>query len=399
MRKITTKCFSLILLNFIIQVNSLICNSTIPYSRCSKNSACGCFPMAGADNVGICAFLWKFCSELVSCESSQECYKRDHICVHHHRCNSYPVCYPLSMMNETICPLQSNEIKFNKWNQFGRNIAGGNGKGSDLNQLSHPRGIFIDRNQNIFIADSKNDRIVQWKINENKGKIVVDGNGNKTDQLNSPTDVIYDEENNSLIIAYSRNKRVIRWWNQNQQEILIDNISCWSLTKDKFGFLYVSDTDKNEVRRWKIGEKGEGKLVAGGNGRGNRTDQLNSPRFIVVNDEQSIFVSDYNNHRVMKWEKDAKEGIVVAGGNRSGFYLNQLAFPQGIIVDDFGRIYVSDTYNHRIMRWYEGGKEGEIIVGGNGNGQQSNQLSYPQGLSFDLQGNLYVAEWENHRVQ
>jgi hypothetical protein len=31
-----------------------------------------------------------------------------------------------------------------------------------------------------------------------------------------------------------------------------------------------------------------------------------------------LYVSDRDNHRVMKWIKDAKEGIVVAGGNGQG---------------------------------------------------------------------------------
>jgi hypothetical protein len=27
------------------------------------------------------------------------------VCVHHIRCGDYPVCYPLSMIDEDICPL------------------------------------------------------------------------------------------------------------------------------------------------------------------------------------------------------------------------------------------------------------------------------------------------------
>ncbi|CAF1659038.1 unnamed protein product, partial [Adineta ricciae] len=292
--------------------------------------------------------------------------------------------------------------KLEKWKQNGSTICGGNGKGDKLNQLSDPCGIFIDKHQNIFIADVGNDRIVRWKRNENRGTIVTGGNGrrNSLNQLDRPTDVIVDEQNNSIIIADYGNRRVMRWFlNTNQSEILIDNIRCSRLTMDKFGFVYVCDLEKHEVRRWKMGEKGEGTLVAGGNGRGDQLNQFNWPNFLFVDDEQSLYVSDRENHRVMKWRKDAQIGIVVAGGNGRGDNLNQLNHPQGIIVDHEGRIYVADYANHRIMRWCEGGEEGEIIVGGNAEGNEPNQFLYSLGLSFVGEGNLYVVNHGNHRIQ
>ncbi|CAF1604041.1 unnamed protein product [Adineta ricciae] len=289
-----------------------------------------------------------------------------------------------------------------KWRQNGSTICGGNGKGDKLNHLSGPGGMFIDKHRNIFIADSWNHRIVRWKRNENRRTIVAGGNGrgNRLNQLDRPTDVIFDEQNNSLIIADYGNRRVMRWFlNTNQTEILIDKIDCSRLTMDKFGFVYVSDCEKHEVRRWKMGEKGEGTLVAGGNGKGNQLNQFNVPTFLFVDDEQSLYVSDFGNHRVMKWRKDAQKGFVVAGGNGRGDNLNQLNCPEGIIVDHEGRIYVADRENHRIMRWCEGDEEGEIIVGGNGKGNEPNQLSSPAGLSFDDEGNVYVVDWGNHRIQ
>ncbi|CAF4240878.1 unnamed protein product [Adineta steineri] len=218
------------------------------------------------------------------------------------------------------------------------------------------------------------------------------------DQLNQPKDMIVDQQNHSIIIADYENRRVIQWLNQKQQ-ILVHNIDCLGLAMDKHGFLYVSDYEKNEVRRWKMGEyNNEGIVVAGGNGNGNRLNQLHVPSFIFVDEDQSIYVSDCNNHRVMKWIKDAKEGIVVAGGNGKGRNLNQLSTPEGVIVDDLGQIYVADSENHRVMRWCEEKEEGEIVVGGNGQENQSSQFNCPCGLCFDDDGNLYVADSENDRI-
>ncbi|CAF0800846.1 unnamed protein product [Adineta steineri] len=305
-----------------------------------------------------------------------------------------------SFINEISIISLEKKPKFNKWKQNAITVAAGNEKGQELNQLNYPNGIFIDKNKNIFIADHTNHRIVEWKRNPKEGQIIAGENkeGNRMDQLYFPSDVIVDEQDHSIIIADSDNRRIIQWLNQ-KQHILIDNIDCHGLAMDKHGFLYVSDSVKNEVRRWKMGEyDNEGIIVAGGNRNGNQLNQLNYPGFIFVDDNQSVYISDQNNHRVMKWRKDAKEGTVVAGGNDAGENLNQLFQPEGVTVDDLGQIYVADCQNHRIMRWCEGKEEGEVVVGGNGLGNQSNQLHFPTGLSFDDEGNLYVTDYFNQRI-
>ena len=261
----------------------------------------------------------------------------------------------------------------------------------------------MDDDQTIYVADYENDRIIEWQCNAREGRIVAGGNGrgDRMHQLNQPTDVIIDRETNSVIIADYGNRRVMRWSRQNNThgEVIISDIDCSRLTMDKNGSLYVSDMRKNEVRRWKIGEKGQGTIMAGGNGQGHHFNQLNTPTGIFVDEDESLYVSDRDNHRVMKWVKDGREGVVVAGGNGRGDSWRQLSCPQGVLVDQLGHIYVADFDNHRVMRWCEGAKEGTLVVGGNGEGQQSNQLNGPTDLSFDRQGNLYVVDYENDRIQ
>ncbi|CAF2966842.1 unnamed protein product [Rotaria sp. Silwood2] len=255
----------------------------------------------------------------------------------------------------------------------------------------------------MIIADAWNHRIIQWKMGDMNGQVVAGGNGkgNRLDQLNLPTDVLVDNETDSLIICDRGNWRVVRWARRNattQGEIFIDNIKCWGLAMDDQKYLYISDTDKHEVRRYQIGDK-NGTLVAGGNGKGARLIQLNSPRYIFVDQQQTVYISDNENHRVMKWNKGAKEGIVVAGGEGKGNALTQLSYPQELIVDTLGTIYVTDSGNHRVMRWPKEAKQGTVIVGGNGEGDRVDRFSYPMGLSFDRQGNLYVVDRYNNRVQ
>jgi DNA-binding beta-propeller fold protein YncE len=95
----------------------------------------------------------------------------------------------------------------------------------------------------------------------------------------------------------------------------------------------------------------------------------------------------------MKWIKGTKEGIVVAGGQGVGNGLSQLSGPFGIIVDRLGTIYVTDYGNHRVMCWSKEARQGIVVVGG------YNQLKGPVGLPFDRQNNLYVVDHHNHRIQ
>ncbi|CAF4677745.1 unnamed protein product [Rotaria socialis] len=246
---------------------------------------------------------------------------------------------------------------------------------------------------------------MQWKNGDTtNGQVVAGGKGqgNGSHQLYWLTDVLIDKETDSLIICDQMNRRVVRWSRRSgttQGEILIEGIDCYGLAMDEQRYLYVSDIGKHEVRRYQLGEK-NGTLIAGGNGKGNDTNQLNYPRYLVVDRQQTVYVSDNYNHRVMKWNKDAKEGIVVAGGQGQGNALTQLYYPEGIFVDTLGTFYVADSLNHRVMRWTQGDKkQGTVIVGGNGSGTGPNQFNGPRGLSFDRHGNLYVADMDNNRVQ
>ncbi|CAF1352203.1 unnamed protein product, partial [Rotaria sp. Silwood1] len=284
----------------------------------------------------------------------------------------------------------------------GITVAGGNRLGRGTNQLSYPWGLYVDDDLTIYVADCWNHRIVEWKSGATNGTVVAGGNGqgNGAHQLNRPRAVIIHKESNSLIISDYENKRVVRWSRRNgtSGETIISNIACFGLTMDDNGYLHVVGIDKNEVRRYRI-DKTKGTVIADRTGKGNRFYQLSNPRYVFVDRDHSVYVSDYGNDRVMKWEKGTKQGIVVAGGQRKGNSLTQLNEPEGVVVDELGTVYVADFGNHRIMRWPKGATQGSVIIGGNGWGAQSNQLDCPIGLSFDRHGNLYVAEYQNHRVQ
>ncbi|CAF3572321.1 unnamed protein product [Rotaria sp. Silwood1] len=199
---------------------------------------------------------------------------------------------------QQIVPLRAPAIDIRpnaKWVQNGLTVAGENGSGNGINQLYYPYGLYVDDDQTIYIADHGNHRIVERKIGATSGQVVAGGagSGNGSHQLDGPRDVIVDKERDSLIICDPNNRRVVRWPRRNgtSGETIISNIDCISLTMDENGSLYVVDYMKDEVKRYRFGDT-EGTVVAGGNGRGNRLDQLSGPFYVFVPDVYRVNVME-----------------------------------------------------------------------------------------------------------
>ena len=198
----------------------------------------------------------------------------------------------------------------------------------------------------MIVADYGNQRIAAWKRGATSGTVLAGGNGKggRPDQFDRPTDVIFDKETDSLLICDRGNRRLTRWSRRSGTrtgETIIGDIDCFGLAMDHDGSLYVTDTGKHEVRRYRRGET-SGIVIAGGNGQGTGLHQLNSPHYVCVDADHAVYVSDHGNHRVTKWVKGAKEGIVVTGGRSQGKDLTQLSYPQGLRIDASSTVYVAD---------------------------------------------------------
>ena len=67
--------------------------------------------------------------------------------------------------------------------------------------------------------------------------------------------------------------------------------------------------------------------MAGGNGQGNGNNQLSNPWGLYIDDDQTIYIADQSNHRIIEWKWNATSGQVVAGGNKQGNEAHQLSYP------------------------------------------------------------------------
>jgi sugar lactone lactonase YvrE len=141
-------------------------------------------------------------------------------------------------------------------------------------------------------------------------------------------------------------------------------------------------------------------MVAGTGVAGASNNQLYSPRGIFVNQNGTIYIADFENHRIMKWYLGATSGIMVAGNGTSGTSSTQLDYPTQVIVDKNDYMYISEYGNSRITRWPPNWNYGECIAGCTGTtGISSTQLNGPNSLTFDSNGSLYVCDTYNNRIQ
>ena len=286
-----------------------------------------------------------------------------------------------------------------RWSWNGVTVAGDEVKGDGLDRLHSPYGLAVDDDGTLYISDTENHRIVAWKAGATHGDVVAGGNGqgNGLNQLNQPKAVLVDRIHDSLIVSDRGNRRVMRWSlrdNTQDGEVLISNIVSVGLAIDDEGSLYVSDFEKHEVRRYR-GEDREGVVVAGGNGRGYASNQLNCPRHLFVDHELSLYISDRDNHRVVKWTRGAKLGLTVAGGRGQGDVPGHLNSPGGLFVDSGGAIYVVDQLHGCIIRWLSALGVAQVVLDTRAQAEQKK----PKNLIFDKAGNMYLSAYSTHRIQ
>ncbi len=98
--------------------------------------------------------------------------------------------------------------------------------------------------------------------------------------------------------------------------------------------------------------KQHGITVAGGNGQGKQFNQLDRPFAISTDDDQTLFISDCGNDRIVEWKLNATNGRLVADGNGRGNQTNQLNRPTDVILDhEKHSLIIADLGNRRVMQW------------------------------------------------
>jgi DNA-binding beta-propeller fold protein YncE len=153
--------------------------------------------------------------------------------------------------------------------------------------------------------------------------------------------------------------------------------------------VYVADCSNHRIVQWKNGAT-SGRIVAGGKDSGDRNDQLNCPANVIVDsDSDCLIICDYGNKRVVRWPlRNRKTGETIISNVDCW----------SVAIDKDGCLYVSDINKHEVRRYGRGGTNGIAVAGGNGQGSRLNQLSGPYYICVDHDLSVYVSDYFNHRV-
>ena len=140
-------------------------------------------------------------------------------------------------------------------------IAGNGMNGSASNMLYNPRGIFVDTQLNLYVADCGNDRIQLFASGQSNG-ITLIGNGSTAAIMpNCPNAVVLDADGHLFVTDYY-NHRIIGWGANGYQCIAACNGSAGStadylhgpfaLYFDSYGNIYVSDSLNDRIQKFLI---------------------------------------------------------------------------------------------------------------------------------------------------
>ncbi|CAF1531684.1 unnamed protein product [Adineta ricciae] len=185
-------------------------------------------------------------------------------------------------------------------------------------QLLWPTGIVVDSLGNIYITSSGCHVVIKWNSNATiatvaAGSLSVSGTDNY--HFNQPYGLFLDA-NDSL--------------------------------------LYVADFNNHRIQKFILGNSA-GVTVAGGNGQGSASNQLNRPTTIYVSQQDdSYYICDYHNNRIQRWAINATYGVTIAGSSAgvAGSALNLLNAPYDIWVHPNKTfMLVSDSNNCRIQKY------------------------------------------------
>ena len=120
--------------------------------------------------------------------------------------------------------------------------------------------------------------------------------------------------------------------------------------------------------------------------------ELNGPNGLIFDEDDKLFISDSNNHRIQMFTKD---GQFISKWGKHGSDDGELNLPWGLTLDRDHNVYVADWGNSRVQKFSDDGRHlATFGAGGSGEGE----LDHPSSVAVDKDGDVYVTDWGGHRL-
>ncbi len=243
--------------------------------------------------------------------------------------------------------------------------------------FNYPDAAVVDSFGNLFVSDQSNHKIrkitPEGLVTTFAGSGTIgatDGQGINA-KFYYPAGIAVDANNNLMVADYGNNKirkitpdgLVSTFAGSGTSGTLDGNVlsaqfnGATGVCVDSFGTVFVADYFNNTIR--KITTTGEVTTLAG-NGTAGSNDgfgdnaSFHFPAIIAVDDQNNLFVTDEQNHKIRKilvsGEVTTYAGTGTLGATDGETNVAEFNFPTGVFVDGFRNIYVADYGNNKIRK-------------------------------------------------
>jgi sugar lactone lactonase YvrE len=240
--------------------------------------------------------------------------------------------------------------------------------------LNYPMGVAADRSGNVLIAETHAHRIRQVSPDGTIRTVMGTGSPGTGPEGLPPTQTMLRgprglcmDHNGALYVADTANHRILQWTpggtvltvagngspgsaGDGGQARLAQLQQPYACSVDSFGDLYIADTFNHRIR--KVDSTGIITTVAGTGVAGYSGDEtaataanLNMPQGVTADDNGDIFISDTNNSRIRQVTPDgvihtiAGTGAAAYGGDGGAALNAQIDSPGGIVLDGAGDLF------------------------------------------------------------
>jgi uncharacterized protein (TIGR03663 family) len=263
-------------------------------------------------------------------------------------------------------------------------------KGNALGQFNEPRGLSVDATGNVYVVDSKNNRI--QKLGPD-GKALLEwghegqDNGNFKDPCGiavGPDGSVYVADTwNHRIQKFDANGRFLLQWREQTS-------GFWGprgiAVAPDGSAVYATDTGNKRVVSF---DPAGNQLTLWGHD-GSKPGEFIEPVGIAVNGDGQVIVADTGNRRIQFFDRQGKfvREFPVSGWEE--FYTEPYLALQG------SDILVTDSFAHRCAR-YSG--SGTLLYSWGKSGSGDGDFNRPIGIATDAAGAVYVSDTLNNRIQ
>jgi sugar lactone lactonase YvrE len=253
----------------------------------------------------------------------------------------------------------------------------------DNTHLNRPEGLYLDRNGNLWVAESMGHRLL--RIGPSGGVTLTLGTAGSfyyTDSdLRNPRDMAEDLAGN-LWVADQNRLQQFNPTGAYLSQFPADGDpgddethfnAVYGIDFDHSGRMFVSDSNNHRIQVYELsGGTPVYSTTIGVTGAPSSDNfHFNFPRRIAIDSADHLYVVDQNNNRVQRctYLVDWSCTTFASGLNR----------PRGITVDSFDSVFIADTWNGRIVKCTSGGACSTFVYSDKGWAD----------LAVDANGNVY----------